>query len=435
MKNKILVISTRNLFEKNTIFEKADISPEASNELKKYTTSFINSRIDDLRERGEKFTQDKLQNIVLGDLKIIDKFLKNKNAEFFSKEKEVVESALTEELPQEVVDKIYKIVDTYLADDSDEINSAEDNGIQTWLKTINGKLIEKLQSIDNDGNYEKERVAESIRYLKEFIVTSSGDSENKEFIYFKMLLPDFDEFIDGYEAVNIDGEGLNMIDRISLFNIAFDKGTDIEGNDIRYYIYAIYPLGYPDNDEYIINEANEKVHTNSIWVNCITDAVIENSNAEKSKDTEIILLLHDKDLNTTEKMPFKTLYANKEDYKNVKRTLTVYQHSSPFFNKIRTCIGEAKDIFSCAEKLIINDLIFQYWKELSDILASYKGKQDIDKLEKILKDFKGTNLENKCPTFETVINRIIGNPSDIEQFYYTIKEVNNSIKTLRIMNS
>ncbi len=337
---------------------------------------------------------------------------------------------MTEELPQEAREKIYEIVDTYLADDSETINSDEDKGIQTWLNTIKEKLIKKIEPNNNDGNLEKNSIEESLRYILKYTVNPPGDSENKEFTFFEMQISDIDKFIDGCEAVNIDGEGLKMRDRVSLFKVAY-----IKEDDTCYYIYAVYPLGYPDNDEFTINEANEKKHKNSKWVNCITDAVIEKSNAGKNANTEIILLLHDKDLRTTEKMPFKTLYANKEDYENVKRTLTVYQHSSPFFNKIRTCIGDAKDIFTCAEKIIIDDLVFQYWKDISHKLASYKGKQDVEKLKEILKNFKGTGLENKYPSFETVINSFIEKPDDKEQFYNTIMEVNDSIRALRIMNT
>ena len=114
-----------------------------------------------------------------------------------------------------------------------------------------------------------------------------------------------------YEG-NIDAEGKTVADRISLFGF-----PDV--NEDGYAVYAVWPL--------------KQACDNESWENVLSEAVFElNPDCE-----EIILWLHDNDMEGTRGSTFHVLYYQKKvnvKDKTIKRSLGVFQHPDPEFNDV-----------------------------------------------------------------------------------------------------
>ncbi|MBP5542066.1 MAG: hypothetical protein J6X88_10515 [Bacteroidales bacterium] len=239
--------------------------------------------------------------------------------------------------------------------------------------------------------------------------------------------PDFteehfkDESILDKPAVNINlDKGKTMRDRVTLYTLV-DEGKD---SDERTVVYAVWPLG--------VSGEGEKEHK---WVDCLTDAAINESelepaNARESElepATRIILLLHDHDLKSTQKTPFKTLYPFQE-YKGLQRALAVFQHSNSFFREIiKPCDEGAKAVFEKAKKIVEDDVIFSHLKKLSDNIAKYNSEKDNINLENVLKELgKYKIIFSEFPDGEVGPGKI-----GEESLLAANAEVNAQIKKLR----
>lgn len=111
--------------------------------------------------------------------------------------------------------------------------------------------------------------------------------------------------------VNIDATGKTLLDRVSLYECI--------GPESPYHVYAVWPLSTPCED--------------NTWIDSLSKAILE-----QNKDCEdIILWLHDNDLESTIKSSFHVLYYKKDLVINSKPTrisLGVFQHPDPEFNGV-----------------------------------------------------------------------------------------------------
>ena len=135
---------------------------------------------------------------------------------------------------------------------------------------------------------------------------------------------------------NIDASGKTRNDRVSLFRLHDNIESD-------YLVYAVYPLKIPCND--------------GSWVDALSNAIIE----EVSDCDEIILLLHDNDLEETIKSTFHVLYFQQKYTNNnetITRSLGVFQHPDFEFHDILFIQPESnnvgKSVFNMVENYFAN---------------------------------------------------------------------------------
>ena len=142
---------------------------------------------------------------------------------------------------------------------------------------------------------------------------------------------DFNTCSDMPWDVNIDATGKTLQERVSLYECA---GTNL------YHIYTVWPLTTSCNDD--------------SWRDALLQAVLEqNQDCE-----EIILWLHDNDLEDTSNSTFHVLYYKKDwviNNKNFRISLGVFQHPDPEFNGILFSkvnqADQAKNIFESVDSL------------------------------------------------------------------------------------
>ena len=409
MKNKILVITTRSIFEKDTIFEGAHRSNTVNESLKKYIVDFLNGFLND--------------NKIAGAPKVVQVFSEKKQNKFRAGGSEDQKSTKQEiNLSKEQSDEIQSIIEGVFPQETVEIINGNNNDTE-WLRCIKKKCDEFKDSADED---KKQLIDQLLALIEPYLQSVPTGTNGQNHTDLKMDNSDLDDYLD-FEAVNIDKNPAEFTirDRVSLYLVLPEEFSEENGNEEKYMVYATWPLGNQD-DSY----EDGKGELFSAWVDTLTDAVIAESKAVHD-ETEIILLLHDNDLRSTIKTPFRTVYANKE-YNGIKRTLAVYEHSNIFFHKIINHEGKAKDVESYAEKIIIDDWKVYYLKELSHILASYKGEGDKETLKEKYQAVKEVfNIEDSDHDFLPNVNNLIDNPENSEMLFAGNQEINDMIKELR----
>ena len=131
---------------------------------------------------------------------------------------------------------------------------------------------------------------------------------------------------------NIDAFDKTWNDRVSLFRLQDNLESD-------YLVYAVYPLKIPCND--------------GSWVDALSNAVIE----EVSNCDEIILLLHDNDLEETKQSTFHVLYFQQNftiHNKTITRSLGVFQHPDFEFNDILFIQPETNNVGEAVFNMVEN---------------------------------------------------------------------------------
>ena len=411
MKNKILVITTRGIFEKDMIFEGAHRSDTVNKSLKKYIVDYLNGFLND--------------NNISGAPKVVQVYREKKqNAPRAGGYKDQQSSIQEKSLSQDQSDEIQSFIESgVFPQETIEILNSYSNDTD-WLECIKEKCDETKESSKDEKV--KNRIDSLLDLIGPYLPLSPAQKKEEDSKDLQMKYSDLDDYLD-YEAVNIDKNPAEFTirDRVSLYSVLPEELSEENGKTIKYMVYATWPLGSQDDS----NE-DENGDLSSGWVDTLTDAVIAESKVAL-KETEIILLLHDNDLRSTKKTPFRTVYADKE-YNGSKRTLAVYEHSNVFFHKIINHKGTAKDVYSNAEKIIIDDWKVSYLKELSHILASYKGEGDKESLEKKYQAVKEVfNIENSNDEFLPNVNDLIGDPENSEMLFAANQEINDLIKELR----
>jgi len=417
MKNKILVITTRSISENNTIFESARRCDTTNEYLSKYLLVYINSFIDG-------------NTIITGAPKVLQAFWEKSNAQ----KTEINEApqpgaAINDKkatLNDEVLREIQSRVEKVFPQETIEIINSNINDNE-WLGCIKEKSGEYKDSALEEEK--KKEIDQLLALVKPHLQLVRTDTKEQGHTDIKMDYSDLDDYLD-YKAVNIDKNPADFTirDRVSLYSVLSEVLPDVpdeSGNEEKYIVYAAWPLGNQDN-----SSEDENGDLSSNWVDTLTDAVIAESKVAPY-ETEIILLLHDNDLRSTVKTPFRTVYANKE-YRGCKRSLAVYQHSNTFFHKIINHKGKVKDVVSNAEKIIIDDWKVYYLKELSHLLASYKGEGDKDSLETKYKAIREVfNIDASGNEFLSSVSALIRDPEKPELLFAANLEVNEMIKELR----
>lgn len=212
--------------------------------------------------------------------------------------------------------------------------------IQDW----EGKLKNKINSYNNDKQIEittllsMTNIRSRIQSIIEVIdknddlykegenILNEFDKENKEQLD---LNSPYNE--------NIDATGKTIADRISLFQK--------HGFSNEFAIYAVWPLRDSCNDE--------------SWVSTLSNAIM----TEEPNCNEIILWIHDDDLEQTKKSTFRILYYQNDELinsKNIKVSLGVFQHPDPEFQNIlfikpndeKTIYNAIDFLFSSISKMI-----------------------------------------------------------------------------------
>ena len=114
MKNKILVITTRSIFEKDTIFEGAHRSNTVNESLKKYIVDFLNGFLND--------------NKIAGAPKVVQVFSEKKQNKFRAGGSEDQKSTKQEiNLSKEQSDEIQSIIEGVFTQETVEIINGNNN--------------------------------------------------------------------------------------------------------------------------------------------------------------------------------------------------------------------------------------------------------------------------------------------------------------------
>lgn len=290
-----------------------------------------------------------------------------------------------------------------LMDLHDAINGEDLNNDWEQCKEMKKRLQDLLEDNPN---------SELQSALDKINLTGENQQEHFTLNHFE------DEEILKKPAVNINlDKGKTLRDRITLYTLMDED----KNSDVRTIVYAVWPLGFSDKDE-----KDKDGNYTSKWVDCLTDAAINESELD-SASAQIILLLHDHDLKSTQKTPFKTLYPFQE-YKGLQRALAVFQHSNPSFREIiKPCDGGAKAVFEKAKKIVEDDVIFSHLKNLSDNMACYNSEKDNIKIENVLTELGKYNIIIS----EFLGGRVGTSKIGVARLLAANAEVNAKIKVLR----
>ena len=212
--------------------------------------------------------------------------------------------------------------------------------IQTWKN----KLINKIVSYNAEKQAEINALLEisNIQLCIESIINviEKNDDLRTEG---ENILNEFDKEIkeqldlNSPYSENIDATGKTIADRISLFQK--------HGFSNEFAIYAVWPLRDSCNDD--------------SWVSTLTNAIM----TEEPNCDEIILWIHDDDLEQTKKSTFRVRYYQKDECiknKNIKVSLGVFQHPDHEFQNVlfitpndeKTIYNAIDFLFSSISKMI-----------------------------------------------------------------------------------
>lgn len=442
MRNNILIISTRKIFEKDSIFKNAERCDKTSDGLRRYLVDYLNCRIRSIGTKDESGNDITLESMPT----VIQDYLKEKNACFLDANLNSESESkvnISNDLSEEQIVTIKKSLKYFPQTSIQNISRSLKEDKRSALKKILTELRDQFQLEKNvDKQNEIETFYKDINGIMNLLPAEGGEEENRQdigFLNIEMKYDDIEKYLE-YDAINIDKEvgyssssnsdlgansrKLTIRDRISFYKILSE-----EYNDEKYIIYAVWPLGHRDKPR-ISKEGN----TLPCWEDCLTDDFVVNtdSQSDDSNKDKVLLLLHDNDIEKWKETPFKTVFANRS-YGNssVDRSLAVFQHSNNCFLNIVNYGGGAKKIVEHAEAVIVNDWYVYYLRDLSSFLSSYTGNADdkdfLDKLEQVKKIFKkeqDKDFLRNCYLLTNADNKV-------EQVYDANLEINEMIKELR----
>lgn len=429
MKNKILIISTRKIFEKDTIFANAKRCDNISVGLKKYFVDYINSRIRSIGTIDEKGNKITLESMPI----IIKDFLNEKNSYLVDVNNcDQSESSIqtVNDLSEEQLSTIKNCLKYFPQTTIQKVGrSLKENKQKALLE-----IFKELQNQYNSEKDEKKRV-EIAAFTKDIngilaLYPKAQDDEYKkspsnDILNIEMGYDDIGNYLQ-YGAINIDKEigSATIQDRISFYKIL----SEVD-NDVQYTIYAVWPLGTRDTQR-----EGKDGKALPRWIDRLAQDFTKNAPPDEDfKKDEILLLLHDNDIKELKETPFKTDFAN-QSYSCVNRSLAVFQHSNNYFLNIINQEGGAKTIFETAMKYIVNDWYVYYLKDLSNFLASYTGSANDSDLKSKLNDIKSNIFKKDNDSDFLKKCYLLTTEKDKSKIFYDANfEINKMIRELRIL--
>lgn len=374
-KVNILIVSSRDIGKKGTIFEKAERLGKTSEPLKDY-----------FKEKN----QGELNNYVLLNVDKSDSLTTgSNNPQMLADFALMVFQLLKNDLENDIIKKIRSYHGGIQQGEDLDSNFQK---LVDLLDSLSSKLKGKI--VDFDNRFETAR--------KAYVPRGKSTFEREDFNDEKYL---------NKPAVNTDNHPLEnkrnpdgtdipltLRDRVSLFSIKDDK---VEDN----YIYAVLTLKKEDDD------TNENK-----WVESLTYAVIEELDLKDDVDINLIIMLHDKDLKSTSSETFKTVRSQEplriniendgkrtilydtQESGHLKRTLIVFNHPNHFYREL---IIQKKDEKKTATKIIkeiekgtIYSLNEQRLKDVSQQIATFKDGDSLTSIEEKCKEIRIDDTES-----------------------------------------
>ena len=322
------------------------------------------------------------------------------------------------------------------------------------IQAINRTIDNEFKDPNNQGQDELKKISEEIKpYVGIYHDNKAKEEELPPFNYSKDNNgeDDYEKCLD-YNAINIDQEsssGLTIRDRISIYEIAVDisqeQSKEGKAEEVLYLIYAVWPLGMSDKDR----DDEKKEYGKSEWVNQLAKAVLTeaskktiryDNNEEKVIDSidnpDIILLLHDHDIVSQDKIPLKTIDIDSdkivEGLENC--TLAVFQHSNKeFINFARhnTDNINAKFKYDEARAFMVDKLIFKLLTDFSEKLGLYSSSDDNNGLEDIITLLEKYVKDKHDPKhYLDSLRRIASQNYNIKYFALIIEEMNQNVNNM-----
>lgn len=448
MRNKTLIISTRKIFEEDTIFANAKRCEAVSDGLKKYFVDYLNScirSIDTKDKDGSVITLESMPTIIQDFLREKNSCLVESQNEFVPKPRVQPNRDLTNEQLVNIKKCLKYFPQTLIQKVSSSLKGDKRKGLEEILMELHNQF-----NTESD-NQKQNEIALFIKEINELIALfpqkqeeEKGEKQESHFLKVEMTYEDIEKYLE-YDAINIDKEigfkipfrqsadesgnscrnntKLTLRDRISFYEILSEND-----NNVEYSIYAIWPLGNRD-----IPRNSKDRKPLPTWIDRLSDDFIIDKDPQQTDDSnksEIILLLHDNDLERLKETPFKTDFAN-QTYKGINRSLAVFQHSNNFFLNIINQEGGAKKTIEHAESVIINDWYVYYLKDLSDFLSTYTGEASntelvvkLDKTKKLFKKDDDNDFLRNCYLLAKEDNKA-------KRIYDANSEINELIRELR----
>lgn len=276
-----------------------------------------------------------------------------------------------------------------------------------------------LEISNNTANINDE-TSNKVNSLIEEYHRNAGSGQPKDF-----TLDDFKKYQNN-DAVNINVSGKTLKERVSLYHVGLKEDDD-------YGIYAVWPLDEksPDND--FFDDKNKRKE--SKWVNSLVKSV----ESIMSNGAELFLLLHRRDLKSTQDSQFCVEYIKEKfplDQKEVYVSLCVFQHPDTEFKKL-TNMSEgisAKSVFEKVKEVVEKTSIRQILLELSDNLSMWPNKKEeykenIEKLKTLIKNWDTSDWSGLRWG-----SRLLENWSDkterkCEKLLFINTQINNRIKS------
>lgn len=375
----ILVISTRDIGKKETIFEHAKRMGGTSMALKNYFIEKENGKDEldklvqlDVDKSGEPSTSYGNPNALV-----------NFALEVFKANKEKLEKNGEAKIISDYCKKIKE---------GEDLNDNYSK-LANLLKTLPDAF--KLMIKDFDKRYEMANTYKPGR--KNFFELKDFEDEN---YLAKPAINTDNRPLENNRNQDGSDKPLTLRDRISLFSVCDDIIE--EGKTGNNYIYAVLTLKKEDDD----TKENK-------WVDSLTYAVIEELDLKDDININLIIMLHDKDLKSTSSETFKTVrsqealkikvendgkrtfeYDTQRDG-HLKRTLIVFNHPNHFYrNLIIQKEGEEKTatkIIKDIEKGTVFSLNEQHLKDVSQQIATLSNS---DSLSSVAEKYKEITIDD-----------------------------------------
>lgn len=381
-KVNILIMSTRDIGKKGTIFERAKRLEKTSESLKGYF--WERNREKELKKYVQLgLDTNDVQLTVSNPYALVD-FAKD----VFRK----IQSELGEKDPLLNIRNYWMGIENGVDLDSNYIKLAKQ--LEQLPKELKTKIV------NYDGRFEEARklYAEGRKSTFEL-----EDFEDEKYLVMPVVNTDNHPLENDR---NPDGSEKPLIlrDRISLFLVKDPEKND----DSDCYLYAVLTLKDEDDD------TNGKK-----WVDALTLSVIDELDYKDCVDVNLIVMLHDKDMKSTSSETFKTIedqeslqistdqkgvrtiqhVAQKKGY--LKRSLVVFNHPNHFYRKLTVRKSDEVTVAKIFEEILkgtVYSLNEQRIKDVSRQIATFKEGDD---LSSIKTKCEGINIDVKEDVVET----------------------------------
>ena len=359
MKSNVVIFSTRFIKESGTIFKQVSVEKE--------NDSYLNPSL-------------------------CNYFIANNQKELISliADDPIKAASTAKRDANSIFNDMWQLIEKSGKNSQNEVHDAWDNSDEdpdTYILEVK-KLLKSID--DNSAN-------ELRALITEYFSTRETET-GKDF-----KLEDFERF-KNKPAVNINVDNKTLKDRVTLYHV--DLNDDEKYSE--YGIYAVWPLDekMPDKDE---NDISKEIVCKSEWVNTLIKSVIPKAREK----VNIYILLHRRDLESTQDSQFQTIFCNKTNDSFIKEgakegdfpakicvSLCVFQHPDIEFKELTKDLDEvtAKSLYDTVKDIVETSRICQHLINISAILSAWEIYSssfmgEIDNLKNLVGDKKWFDAE------------------------------------------